>query len=253
LITPLRKHTRDGKLYTRHLIIESKIIELASLSRDDLITQCAIRQKDHPDYVPSECLLYFVRASRTDNSDTYFEKLYKLMAERVLRRCSKEASANDNKTHLTQLIRDEVNGRFGELLAKDRTEYSEQLDFFEVRFNQALKTMICDIWRQVIRSENHLTTLEDPVTGEPKAEVELAAGSFEPFNTSAFTDDDYRSCLYAAIDTLPDEQRRIVEMIRQGIPIDSKDPDMLTIAKTLGKSEKTIRTAIRHTLFCAPP
>ncbi|WP_404790617.1 hypothetical protein [Altericista sp. CCNU0014] len=164
------------------------------------------------------------------------------MAERVLRRCSKKASTNDNKTYLIQLIRDEVSGRFAELLAKDRTEYSEQLDFFEVRFNQALKTMICDVWRQVVRNENRLTTLEDQVTGELKAEVELAAESFEPFNTSALANDDYRSCLYAAIDTLPDEQRRIVEMIRQEIPIDSNNPDVLTIRKVLGKSEKTIRT-----------
>jgi hypothetical protein len=102
--------------------------------------------------------------------------------------------------------------------------------------------MLCNVWRQVIRNENRLTTLEDQVTGEPKAEVEIAAGSFESFNTSAFADDNYRSCLYAAIDTLPDEQRRIIEMIRQGISIDSKEPDVLTIRKVLGKSEKTIRT-----------
>lgn len=31
-------------------------------------------------------------------------------------------------------------------------------------------------------------------------------------------------------------------MLRKGIPIDSKDLDAVTIAKTLGKSEKTIRT-----------
>ncbi len=30
-------------------------------------------------------------------------------------------------------------------------------------------------------------------------------------------------------------------MLRQGIPIDSQDPDVVTIAKTLKKSEKTIR------------
>jgi hypothetical protein len=30
-------------------------------------------------------------------------------------------------------------------------------------------------------------------------------------------------------------------MLRQGFPIDSKDPDAVTIAKTLKRSEKTIR------------
>lgn len=31
-------------------------------------------------------------------------------------------------------------------------------------------------------------------------------------------------------------------MLRQGVPIDSKEPDVMTIAKALGRSEKTIRT-----------
>jgi DNA-directed RNA polymerase specialized sigma24 family protein len=30
-------------------------------------------------------------------------------------------------------------------------------------------------------------------------------------------------------------------MLRQGFPIDSKDPQAMTVAKALGKSEKTIR------------
>jgi DNA-directed RNA polymerase specialized sigma24 family protein len=31
-------------------------------------------------------------------------------------------------------------------------------------------------------------------------------------------------------------------MLRQGFPIDSKEPDVMTIAKALGRSEKTVRT-----------
>lgn len=241
MIAPLRKRTRDGTPYTRPHKIEDKITELSSLSRSELIARCAMRQVNDSAYVPSECLLYFIRASRTNSSDANFEKLYKLLAERVLRICFKAVSADGNKTHLTQLIQDEAIGRFAELLANDRASYCEQLDFFEVRFNQALQAMLFDVRRQMMRNENRLTTLDDQMTGEPKIEVERAAGSFDPFNTSAFDDNDYRSCLYAAIDTLPPEQRRIIEMIRQGIPIDSKESGVFTIAKALGKSEKTIR------------
>ena len=31
-------------------------------------------------------------------------------------------------------------------------------------------------------------------------------------------------------------------MLSQGFPIDSQDPDIMTIAKALGRSEKTVRT-----------
>jgi DNA-directed RNA polymerase specialized sigma24 family protein len=82
----------------------------------------------------------------------------------------------------------------------------------------------------------------DPETNEPSAEVEEAVGNFNPFDAAVFHQEDYRSRLDAAIDTLPPEQIRIIEMLRQGIPIDSKEPGAVTIARTLGKSEKTIRT-----------
>jgi DNA-directed RNA polymerase specialized sigma24 family protein len=52
----------------------------------------------------------------------------------------------------------------------------------------------------------------------------------------------YRLRLEAAIDALPPEQSRIIHMLRKDIPIDSKDPNVFTIAKALGRSEKTVRT-----------
>jgi DNA-directed RNA polymerase specialized sigma24 family protein len=81
----------------------------------------------------------------------------------------------------------------------------------------------------------------DEETGEPSAEVERATGSCDPFNFSQIESDDYRFRLDQAIDALPMMQRRIIEMLRKGIPIDSIDANAVTIAKSLGKSEKTIR------------
>ena len=244
LITPLRNHRkRDGKLYTRRSIIEAKIIELASLSRSELITRCEIGQRNDPGYVPSECLLYFIRASRTDNADIYFERLYKVLVTRVFRSLPKAEKSNGKTIALTaSTIRDKVVGQFVEMLASDRNTYLDKLDYYEINFDSALKNLLRDAQEQVWKNEKRSTTLYDEETGEPTTEVELAAGNFDPFNMSAFSDDNYRLSLYAAIDALPPEQRKIIIMIQQGIPIDSKDPDAITIARALGKSEKTIRT-----------
>ncbi len=134
-------------------------------------------------------------------------------------------------------------GRFVELLSADRQAYSEKLDYFEVRFDGALVSLRRDAQEQAWRDENRSTTLEfDEETGEPSADVERAAGSFHPFAEQEINASDYRSRLNAAIDTLPAEQIRILEMIQKDIPIDSKDPSTMTISKALGKSEKTIRT-----------
>lgn len=224
--------------------MEAKLAELASLSRDEVIARCTIRRRDDPRYVPSECLVHLTRASRADNSDAYFERLYRLLTERVLR-CLPRAEGPDGRTlSLTrERIRERVFGRFAALLAADRTAYSEKLDFFEVRFDGALASLRRDAQEQAWRDENRSIGLgPDEETGEPSAEVERAAGSFDPFGTSEIDASDYRSRLDAAIETLPPGQRRIIEMIRQGIPIDSKEAGAVTIAKALGRSEKTIRT-----------
>jgi hypothetical protein len=224
-------------------MIESKIIELTLLSRNDLVTRCTIRQKDDPAYVPSECLLYFVRESRANRPDTYFEKLYKLLSERVLRCLPNDSSLNGKTTSLTKsAIREKVFGHFVELLANDRNDYSDKLDYYEINFAEALKKLRLDAQEQAWQNENRSTTLHDEETSEPTVEVERAVGSFDPFNTSEFSSDIYRFDLNEAIDTLPPLQKRIIVMLQRDFPIDSKDPNVITIAKTLGKSEKTIRT-----------
>jgi hypothetical protein len=54
--------------------------------------------------------------------------------------------------------------------------------------------------------------------------------------------DDFRSGLDEAIGELPLLQARIIGMLREDIPIDSQDPAQVTIARTLQRSERTIRT-----------
>jgi DNA-directed RNA polymerase specialized sigma24 family protein len=251
LLAPLRNRTYDGKLYTRRAITEAKIIELASLSRSELITRCEIGQRKDPGYVPSECLLYFIRASRTDNSDTHFEQLYKILIKRVLRSLPNAESLDGTTISQTDnTIREKVLGQFVDLLVSDRNAYSEMLDYYEINFAHALKALRVSAQKQAWRDEDRSMPLYDDETGEPTAAVERATGSFDPFNTSGFSDNDYRLGLDAAIDALPPEQRRIIMMLQQGFPIDSKDPDVITIARTLKKSEKTIRT-YRNEAFAA--
>jgi hypothetical protein len=244
LITPLTKQTIGGKPYTRDPKIVALLADLSARPRDELIERAAITRRSDPSYVPSECLVYFVRASRYDNSDAWFERLYKILAERVLRCLPRPESADGETESLTRgAIRDKVFGRFVELLAADRTSPAAKLDYFEVRFDGALASLRRDAQAQTWRDENRSTTIEfDDETGEPSAEVERAVGTFDPFAPSEDDFSDYRSRLDAAIGALPPEQIRIVDMLRQGFLIESKDSEVMTISKALARSEKTIRT-----------
>jgi hypothetical protein len=245
LITALRKRTLQGALYKRSASIEALLAELAALPRAELVDRCATSNRSDPAYVPGECLMYFVRACRADNSDQQFERFYKLLAARVLGALPNPETVIGEIVQVSQTksrIREAAFGRFVELLAEDRQAYSEKLDYFEVRFDGAVANLRRDAQSSAWRDENRTTTIEtDPETNEPSKEVEKAVGSFNPFETPENEGHDYRLRLDAAIDALPREQIRTIEMLRHGVPIDSKDPYAVTIAKALGKSEKMVR------------
>lgn len=243
-IAPLRKCRLTGELYERDPKIEALLAELVLLSRDALIERAAIARRTDPRFIPSECLVYFVRASRRDNNEAWFERLYRVLTERVLRSLPRAESPDGKTESLTRgFVRDKVFGRFVELLSSDRAAYVEKLDYFEVRFDGALASMRRDAQEQAWRDENRSQALEyDEESGELSPEVEAAAGAHDPFATSNFDDPAYRLRWDAAIEALPTEQSRIIHMLSLGFPIDSKEPDVMTIAKALGRSEKTVRT-----------
>ena len=81
----------------------------------------------------------------------------------------------------------------------------------------------------------------DDETGELTEEVERAAQDLNPFASWDMENMVFRSRLEAAIESSLPEQRTVIEMLRQGFPIDSKEPDVMTISRVLGRSEKTIR------------
>lgn len=243
-ITPLRKRRLSGELYQRDPKIEALIAALAVLPRDALIARAGITKRSDSGYVPSECLVYFIRASRRDNNEVWFERLYRILIERVLRSLPRaESSAGKTESLTRGVVRDKVFGRFVELLSADRAAYAEKVDYFEVRFDGALASLRRDAQEKAWRDESRSQPLEyDEESGELSPEVEAAAGTHDPFATSDFDDPAYRSRLNAAIEALPIEQSRIIHMLSRGFPIDSKEPDVMTIAKALGRSEKTVRT-----------
>lgn len=241
MIAPLTKEKGDGSLYTRPEDIEKKLHALANLPRDELLARAQIRARTDPGYVPSECLLYFVRASRNDNSDAWFEQLYKLLSERV-ERALPAAEDHDGATAslMAETIHNDAFGRFVKLLAEDRQTPADKLDFFEVRFNLGIKRLRLDAQEKAWREGKRSATLEDEESGELRAEVETAAGAFDPTEFDAIDDPLFMERLEAAIDALPEEQSRTLHMLRLGFPIDSDEPDAMTIAKALGKTGRTI-------------
>lgn len=243
MIEPLRKLTRNDTLYTRPPEIEAKLVELYELSREALAERCKIQARSDPAYVPSECLVHFVRACRADNSDRHFETLYKLLMERAHKACPRPEAGDGKTASMSRLkVREKVLDRLAELFAADRQTYVEALDYFEIRFDAAIARRRQDAQDQVRRADKRTISIDiDDESGDVPAEIEKAAAEFNPFHLQQTASLDDRLRLDAAIEDLPPLQRRIIEMLRLEIPIDSKDPNVVTIAKVLDVAEKTVR------------
>jgi DNA-directed RNA polymerase specialized sigma24 family protein len=161
---------------------------------------------------------------------------------RVRRRLPPATNAGGQTESLTKMnIRDDVFHRFVDLLLSDRAEYDDRLDYYEVNFFHAIAAARIDASTRHWTHENRSEALGSD-DEEVSVQVEAAVGSYNPFDAEELDKKDYRLMLDDAIDNLPEVQRRIVEMWRQEIPIESKDPSVDSISKVLGKTEKTIRT-----------
>lgn len=246
-VASLRKTDADGTPYRRRVDIEIALDRLVALPRSKLARHCSVHDSADPTYLPSECLLHLVRSSRTDNSRTHFDVLYRSLRQRVLARLpgpevgrgpAGEVLFSQAKTRTAEGVMD----RFQELLMLDRRSYDERLDYFEVNFDDAIAALRLTARKKAWKEENRSVPMTyDDETSELNAEIEEAAASQNPLSVSKLDDPAYRLRLDAAIDALPEHQRRVVELLRQGFPIDSKEAGVRTIVGTLGCAEKTVR------------
>lgn len=239
MIAPLTKRKKkDGTLYERPEHIEQLLRELQGMPRDQLMERSMISVRTNPLYVPSECLMHFVRASRRDNSEAWFERLYKTLLDRVSRAVPRSDGPGNTTSLTRERIREKVIGRFIELVSEDRKLPGDRMDFFEVRFDMAIKRLRLDAREQVWRDENRSVGLDEADTA-----LEEDSGSVvvDRLTEDISCDPLFRRKLYAAIGTLPPEQSRTIHLLLQGWPTHSSDPDVMTIAKALNCSDRSVR------------
>lgn len=236
MIAPLTKRKRDGTLYERPERIEQLLADLQGLPRDEFIERALIRDRSNPSYIPSECLVHFVRASRRDNSEAWFERLYKTLLDRVFRAVPRSDGGGNTMSLTRERIREKVIDRFIELLSVDRASPVDRMDFFEVRFDLAIKRLRLDAQEQVWRDEGRHVGLDEADT-----DAENDSGVFDLLAENVSSDPLFRRKLYAAISNLPPEQSRTMHLLLNGWPTHSSDPDVMTIAKALKCSDRSVR------------
>jgi hypothetical protein len=242
----LRKRKDGGELYRRRDEVEALIDQLEQLPRDEQIARMRIASPTHPDFLPPECLLHFIRKSKRDNSTRQFELMYKALIARVERAATVPGAVHfvEGRRAITARaakIVEAVVFAFEVKLTQDRNGYHDGLDYFEINFASAVKLLRSTARTKIGTEEDREQPLSynDEETISP--EVEAAAGSIDPFNPEKIDDPVYRSALAAAIKELPAEEREVVLLTIKGYQDASIDPDVITISSLLGCVDQTVR------------
>lgn len=238
---PLKSRDKNGLPFIRPPEIEVCVARLESFDAAARLQAFAIASRKSCGYVPSEVLTYFLRRAQAAGAQDEFKQIFGLLMKRVGQ--SLFATIPDSRMAGAQDIREEIMGRFAERIAKDCSGRFAMLDFFEVRFDLAFdrfrKTVLRQIGPASVLTEPLSTDGDEGQNISP--EVEAAAADFLAGDPQKIDDPAFRFELDAAIDALPDDQRRVVGLLRQGFQIDSKDPNIMTIAKMLKCDERTVR------------
>lgn len=245
LIAPLRKRRQlDGALYCRPPKVEASLAALLGMPTRELVERAGLTDPEDPDYVRSECILYFVR--RLDFGDEAFRDLFEILRQRVLRSVRVPAQPVAGATKFAEKIgdlevRETVLQKFQVLFCKDRREYDDRLDFFECRFNSALACLRKTAQEKVELDDSRYesTDFGDDSAGSAK-ETELALLAMRDALNDRGLDFLYRSKLHAAINALPPDLRRVVELTFQEVPDGPKGGDAITICNLVGCNEKTV-------------
>ena len=234
-IRPLTRSNKAGDVYRRSERVEQQLQNLAGLSDDDLVVRVRNQDKDRPDYIQEESLIYWIReyVRRGDSqragelAETLLERCTRLIQSK-LRRLGKDQASQAEQDVISQLFNDIFN------LETNRG------DFLQVRFWFALERRIINIFSKYVRDANRTEPLTAPdADSEPDGDAIAAV----PHGLSVEDRDLMRNAL-ASID----EPIRIAFVLYHYYdwPIESKDVGVVTISNHFKKDPRTIRNWLRH-------
>ena len=236
----------DGVHYRRRSEIEIMIQQLEQMPRDELIDRMQISTPTHHDFIPAECVLHFVRKSKRDNSTRQFELMYKALLARVERAAMVPGAhhyVGEKQAITTRAakITEAVVFEFEVKLTRDRNGYLDGLDYYEVNFASAMKSLRSTARAKADLDEERNQPLSYNDNESISPEVEMAAGAFDPFNPEKLDDTTYRSALGVAIKELPAEEQNVILLTLKGYQDASIQPDAVTISSLLGCNDQTVR------------
>ena len=96
-------------------------------------------------------------------------------------------------------------------------------------------------FRKVYRHGKPLSSLEYELSGDVPDDVEEYSALLNAPSMTPEEEVTYRFQVRGAIDSLPETERRVIDMLEAELPIECKNPDEPSISGLLGCTPKTVR------------
>jgi hypothetical protein len=254
-IEPLTHRDRAGKPYRRPRKVTNQIAFLLRSSIDDLFIFPYFLYQNMPTEILSEALAYFFRKFFREKNKIGKEKIWFLLADRTadyirwkLPRFDAEASEEGYLTTFNEILSWIANLPIkikGRLIQRNG-------DFFQVRFMSAMRSVVVNVGRKLIRQFNEsrelpeendaIDDLPDDLIANVDAELDIDDDHFRPQPAYSL---DQLAVIHDALDQLskPVCDAFILHWY-YGYPISSTNPDNMTVAKKMNKSARTIHNWI---------
>lgn len=246
-LPPLRKKTVLGHVLARRARTVEQIQRAKKNGYVRLLERAEINNRSSPDYVVSEVLVFMMRETKTHNNRAMFEKLFLVLWQRIQRSFPWYIPGRDGTDDSNQLqMEDMVLDNLGALIASDQADYDEDLDYYEVSFDQAIKFDRIDAWRSVMGHAAKRVSMttgdeEERLTAEVKSALtKLARDAFVKNEEKNYLKESLR-----AISQLPEKEREVMLYMMKQYPIESADPSVMSISSILECTPKTVQNRLK--------
>lgn len=243
-VAPLRKTTADGQLLKRPAAVQRHIEQVLTLSEDEILRRARVRSNEDDDFLLSECLVYLIRLSVREGRRGRIDELTPILLTRCERSLRRSVRGFDQVGE--EEAREETLGRLALMLV----DPGNGADFFEVRFDLALKRLRIDVCRQVRRRRAPLVAIDgigagDDDSGAPG--LDRLTDNIDPEALPASLDAEQAAFLKEALQLLTEQERKALVLHHMvGVPIASKKLGVRTLVDILGVSERTVRNFLRR-------
>ncbi len=229
-IAQLTKRKANGELYFRRPEVQIQLNRIMELSAEQIFSRLGLPNREHPDYLLDECLVYLVRHMRKAGDQYGLERIYVELNRRFWLLIHKSSTGFQDKEEIKDIGQDVERV----LLTKIFDTDSDKGDYAQVNFGDFVVTELKGRIKRSWKRQNIEQTFER--LDEPKEDSygeQLVAPGLDNLTMEEVTQN---------IELIPEKTREaaILHYV-EGWQIESMDLNEPTVSRQMGVSSRTIR------------